>query len=293
MVFFRKEKNMIIDTRNEASIVDGLSKLFNFSKKDFYAKIDTLKNNAQYGPFFKENFFDEEIENFLNINIQNLEELDEIYVYHLTRTKEEKNISIYSLDKVLLTENFFSNFLKEYGISFKKYSDGIHLYYQDKDFTQNLILDKKSNSEKNVCSCYLLKRLGFTTKLDNCINGIFVSPTLYTDSFYYASLRDCPEILRNICNYFDINEMKRAYKLNTKYYCFIFKEKIENVIFDVDEKYGLIEKKKIFIKTLIKLLICNKDNKYKFDDEILYVRLDDKKTDIKIENIISLEENND
>ena len=233
------------------------------------------------GPGSDWDAFYEEIDNFIDENAD-LEMIDEVYVYHLSRLflKEEQLVP---LKQLLVNNSNLSCFLRKYDIYFVDGSDGnIEFYYKNKLITPEMIL---SSGHHNL----LAKRLGYLGEADFCVNGFAFWPDIQnTSDGYFNDIKRSPEIIRSL-DYFLGTDMWRMFQKETQFYGVVFKVPIENVIFD--EKDLLLDKEEK-VKLLLRYALRTMHGCYyrcasSGNNPIL--RLDDGET-VKIDHFIEIED---
>lgn len=273
---------MIIDTRTKEGMESSLASYFgittvNTLKNCIYFAENTVRKGKKEFDIFE---FSDELHDIM----QPKERIDEIYVYHLTRrlnnTKED--FSTKNLKDLLLTDCAVSKFLYEHNITFVERDGHPILFYNNKEVDLGNE-DGAGNLEY---------RLGYDTKeTDYCFNG-FVMKDLLMKNYYARSLKDCPEFIKKLSACFNDDTIEKDYKKNSKYYCFTYKFKIEELIVDTyDSVEDVKEKENIFIATLCNRLyyymIISEENL--FDSDNLVVRVNDD-INISANYLVNIEE---
>ncbi len=214
---------MIIDTISSNKIEEGLCKYF--GNREFIITIKKFKKKYQEQKYITPNEIREAVEKLIS-NKENDVSIQEIYMYHLSRTYE-KIECIYPLSKLLTTANFFSNFLLKNKITFVFLEQRINMLYK------NEIHKIKNKMLLNV-------RL----KGDHCVNG-FLFKFDIKESSYYIPLRNGPELLSNINEELNLDLMEK-YKEKTNYYLLKLRVKMSDLNYynnrePFDEKDFIIE----------------------------------------------------
>lgn len=211
--------NMFINTLNDYSIFNSLSILTKMEIKDITNLIleDTDKH-----------FID---------TIYDKLDIDEVLIHHISRRINGSNFeSTYNLHDLLVTDNKFSNFLKRYGFSFKKTSNGISMIKDEN--TVPLESDKIEH--------WALARIRNRLIEDSCINGYAIAE-LSSKNSYMRSLNNCPEFIRDLSDFFDEMEMAEKYKKISSLYIISYKLPINQCLWcnarhkTVDFKEYLLE----------------------------------------------------
>ena len=151
-------------------------------------------------------------EQFLSLfsDLQPEEQIDEIYVYHLTRrlngSIEDKSSD--NLKSLLLKESAISTFLRQYGIAFIEKDSHTVIVFNDRE------ISLEDTFESDVC--YLRSRLGYNSgREDYCFNGFALRDQLMRNS-YTRQLYGGPEFLDVLSRYLSIDGLKEKYCENSK-----------------------------------------------------------------------------
>ena len=128
-----------------------------------------------------------------------------------------------------MTDNSFSNFLKEHNVEFYSKNENIMMLYKGKPIPPIKLYNPDSIDNKHT---RLAGRLGWCGEKDYCVNGFLfgMEPENSTD-FYYQYLMDGPELLRDIDAFLHTN-MCKEYRKISKYYLAFAKVPLNEVIFD-------------------------------------------------------------
>ncbi|MBR6404385.1 MAG: hypothetical protein IKS48_13470 [Eubacterium sp.] len=245
--------------------------IFDFDKKYIVAN----------GPGSDWDAFYDEIDRFIEENAD-LELVDEVYVYHLSRMFREEE-QLIPLKQLLVEESDLSCFLKKHDIHFLVGSDdNIEFYYKNKFVTPEMIL---SSGHHNL----LAKRLGYLGEADFCINGFAFWPDIQkTSDGYFDYLKRSPEIILNLDDYLGTN-MWKEFQKETQYYGVVFKVPIEEVIFDGKD---LSLTNDVKVKLLLKYALRTMHGCYyqcASSDNNPIIRLTDSET-VKIDHFIKIED---
>ena len=180
---------MLIDTRTKESMIASLASYLDITEDELFQYIDYAANKAQPDSWaFNNDIFEEELLSFFS-NLQPEKQIDEIYVYHLTRRLNDsiEDKSSDNLKSLLLKESPISSFLRQYGITFIEKDGHPVIVFNDNE------ISLEDTFESDVC--YLRRRLGYNTgREDYCFNGFALRDLLMKNS-YTRQLFDGPEFL--------------------------------------------------------------------------------------------------
>ena len=226
---------MIIDTITKEGIEKSLSKYLSISVSELNEYIIVATAKAKEGEIgFNSCIFEEEIKNII-FNLNPIEVIDEIYVYHLSRrlNDEFENDSTYNLKYLLLNKSVISKFLKKHEITFSEVDGHPTMFYKGKMID---LLDR-----------YLRGRLGYDENYaDYCFNGFALKDQLIKND-YTNILSRCPEFIQILSKYLENDYICNNYYNNSKYYCYTYKLKMSDIIFDDCNKLTNEEKTNYFI----------------------------------------------
>lgn len=227
---------MLIDTRTKESMIASLAAYLDITEDELFQYIEYAANKAQPDSWaFNTDIFEEELLSIFS-DLQPEEQIDEIYVYHLTRrlngSIEDKSSD--NLKSLLLKESPISTFLRQYGIVFIEKDGHPVIVFNDNE------ISLEDTFESDVC--YLRSRLGYNTgREDYCFNGFALRDQLMRNS-YTRQLYSGPEFLDVLSRYLLIDRLKEKYCENSKYYCFTYKMTIDEIMFDDRDDLGNDEK---------------------------------------------------
>ena len=176
----------------------------------------------------------------------NLDEIDSLFVYHLTVCEDKLSI-LKPLDYVLTDEkSAVREFLAENNVRFIKREGQLILYYNGQKQSLSSII---SNNK------LLARRLGYFNNPDCCINGFsFWKDIEKTSEGYYEHLERGPEILQNLDNYLDTN-LASLYRNKYHYYGLVFEVPFSQAIFYDCPSLTEKDKKRFFIQNALKSLL--------------------------------------
>lgn len=285
---------MLIDTRTTESMIASLTTYLNIKEDELFQYIDNAASKARIDcKTFDLDIFKDEIIQIIS-DFYPKEQIDEIYVYHLTRRLNDsiEDKSCDSLKSLLLQESPLSKFLRQYNIDFfEKEGHPVIVFNNNEISLENsyevqsskslyeLIFNDNNDSledEFDADVCYLRGRLGYDTgREDYCFNGFAFRHFLMKNS-YVKDLDKGPEFLVKLSNYLSIDGILEKYRENSKYYCFTYKMTIDEIIFD--ERADLENQNKanyFLVQILIRIMFYMKDGKCISDDNNPIVRIAD------------------
>lgn len=261
---------MLIDTRTKESMIASLALYLDITEDELCQYIDYAANKAQTDRWaFNSDIFEEELLTIFS-DLQPEEQIDEIYVYHLTRrlngSLEDKSSD--NLKSLLLKESAISIFLRQYGIAFIEKDSHPVIVFNDKE------ISLEDTFESDVC--YLRSRLGYNSgREDYCFNGFALRDQLMRNS-YTRQLYGGPEFLDVLSRYLSIDGLKEKYCENSKYYCFTYKMAIDEILFDDRDDLGNDEKVDYLLLQIAMRIMSYMDNsKYQYDHDNPIIRIAD------------------
>lgn len=275
---------MLIDTRTKESMIASLASYLDITEDELFQYIDYAANKAQPDSWaFNTDIFEEELLSIFS-DLQPEKQIDEIYVYHLTRrlngSIEDKSSD--NLKSLLLKESPISLFLRQYGITFIEKDGHPVIVFNDNE------ISLEDTFESDVC--YLRSRLGYNTgREDYCFNGFALRDLLMKNS-YTRQLFDGPEFLEVLSRYLSVGGLKKRYCENSKYYCFTYKMTIEEIIFDDRDQLSDDEKVDyLLVQIAMRIMSYMEDAKYQYDHDNPIIRVADDAS-IPENEIINVEE---
>lgn len=152
------------------------------------------------------------------------EKLTEVYLCHLARRLKESNGNfLFPLDELLLTPNAFSDFLKDYDISFQKdFAGEMILFHREQK------IDWKTNKNRGFNPSRFSKRL----REDFCINGFqFLYDININTGPDYNSYIGAPEFIRDIDYLLNIG-LVQEYREKSSGYVALCRLSSDEVTFD-------------------------------------------------------------
>lgn len=213
---------MIINTTSKQAMEMDLANYLDISIEELYQYIDYASEKAQMDSFcFREDIFFQEL-NCIISDLQSDSIVDNVYCYHLTRllNTSVESLNFSNLKDLLLSENVFSIFLRDFNITFFEREEGIFFTYNGVEFSFD-------NTENNAAN-YLRARLHYN---DYCFNGFAFRDQLLKNS-YARQLYDGPEFLQRLSEYLRKPQIINRYKQNSTYYCYHLKIPFSEVVFD-------------------------------------------------------------
>lgn len=260
---------LLIDTHTKESIENSLARYLNITVPELYLHIIKASENAQDDYSFNGDLFSQEVLSIVS-SLNPQETIDEMYVYHLSRRLicDDMNNSSDNLKVLLTNDSPLSDFLKKYGITFYEQDGHIEILYNGR------VVDLSNTSENGVP--YLRSRLGYITgREDYCFNGFALRDQLMKNN-YTRNLYRCPEFIGNLASYLKNQSIVTDYYENSRYYCYTYKLKLSDILFDTNDKFTDKEKVDFFIVQLFdRLREYTGDSRYIFDHDNPILRIDD------------------
>lgn len=244
----------ILYTTSYDDIIESISEICNCRAdniRDYIQNSQPFKNTAirdvRYKLFFNE----------IGINFNGHKEMyetikfDSVVVSHLTtRITEPDTTDIYYLGKVLTERTDISDFLASKRLYFKRSPQGLMLYYNKEVVDWN-------NFNSSIASRIKVRLRVNGSYMDNCING-FLFNHLFWEDGDVEHIRDCPEILSDICHVLRRNDIIKEWGTLSKSYALGFLAEVKDIIFDEHTKFRTTKSKIYLIyKYVIYYLIQN------------------------------------
>lgn len=208
--------------------VDKIKNYLKHSQPFYNTSVENIKLNS----FFREIG----IQFIGNNELYEIIKFDSCVISHLTsRINEPNKSNIYNLSKALSVPTDISKFLANKGLTFEKTIDGLVTYHN------NEIVDW--NSFENCFIPRIKLRLGLSNEYtDNCINGF-----LFNDLFWEYSdvehIKECPEIVSDICDVLDRDDIVHEWKNTSKPYAVGFLTDVKDIIFDKHTNFNTTKSK--------------------------------------------------
>ena len=261
---------MLIDTRTKESMIASLAAYLDITEDELFQYIEYAANKAPADRWaFNTDIFEEELLSLFS-DLQPEEQIDEIYIYHLTRrlngSIEDKSSD--NLKSLLLKESAISTFLRQYGIAFIEKDGHLVIVFNDNE------ISLEDTFESDVC--YLRSRLGYNSgREDYCFNGFALRDQLMRNS-YTRQLYGGPEFLDVLSRYLSIDGLKEKYCENSKYYCFTYKMTIDEIMFDDRDDLGNDEKiDYLLVQIAMRIMSYMENGKYQYDHDNPIIRIAD------------------
>lgn len=205
---------MIIRTETYRDMEEDIAKIMGMDEIFIYKKLHEINDDCRDDYKFDWDRFESSIEDMIT-ECADLDLIDEVYIYHLARHFTEPE-ELLPLKELLLTKNFFSDFLNNHKVYFSERNEIIEFYYQDRLISPDEIL---ANGQFNL----LARRLGYLGEADFCVNGFAFWPDIEkTSDGYFWDLQRGSEIIENIGRYIG-KDLWREYQDKTKYYGVVFR----------------------------------------------------------------------
>ena len=257
-------RTMIIDTHTKESIQNSICEYFHLTESGllelfrsfYYSSIELERAISKY--------VDDNISEFL----------DGVYFFHLSRRLNGSDLnSSTNLYELLLSKNIFSDFLSNYGISFKQGDNHLVLYHKGKP------IDLSQSFHENVA--HLKMRMGYyENDQDYCVNGFALRDRLVHNTTYYNQLGFCPEFIYELAHVMNADTIIWDYRKSSTYYCLEYLLPLDQVIIDGKEyiKSQRGKTEEILTAALLRLYNYWLDPRYSFDHDNLILRLGDSDT---------------
>ena len=289
---------MLIDTRTDKSMISSFAAYLNITEDDFFQYINNPANKARIDYLLSDPDISEDEILSIFSDFHPKEQIDEIYVYHLTRRLNDsiEDKSCDNLKSLLLKESPLTKFLQQYNIVFVekdghpviKFNNNELSLEDEPDFLSGELLFESlvnnnaiiEEDKPETGDCYfgrhLRYRLGYDTgDVDYCFNGFAFRNTLMKND-YAERLKKGPEFLLDLSSYLSIDGLIENYRKNSKYYCFTYKMTIDEIIFDEEADLENKDKINYFLVRIIKRIMSYiKDGKCTSDDNNPTVRIAD------------------
>lgn len=159
-------------------MIASLASYLDITEDELFQYIDYAANKAQLDSWaFNTDIFEEELLSIFS-DLHPEKQIDEMYVYHLTRrlngSIEDKSSD--NLKSLLLKESPISSFLRQYGITFIDIDGHPVIVFNDNE------ISLEDTIESDVF--YLRSRLGYNTgSEDYCFNGFALQDLLMKNSY--------------------------------------------------------------------------------------------------------------
>ena len=241
---------MYIDTRNQSTMLFSVSKFFGLSAFEFKSALDTLIQDDD----------EKTIEKFLKEH-KPAYPLDQMLFFHLSRKiNTSTDNSLYNLRDLLTLNTPISQFLSQYGISFRAEKSKIIPYL---DGTQLNLSKIESDRVDHVKT-----RLGWysSSPPDFAVNGFAFADSIKHNS-YYNQLGQCPEFIRELSEVLGNDQICHDYAAQSSYYLLTYCVPLEIVLFDAHQRYLSKHKTQEFLKIVLKKLIKYNTFPYQVSDD--------------------------
>ena len=275
---------MIIDTRTKENMESSLSAYLGIKVDDLYQYVNDATNKSRINNIcFNMDIFEEEMAKVYS-DLEPTGNIDEIYVYHLTRRLNSsiEDLSSDNLKSLLLSDSAISAFLKEHEVSFALSEDHPLLYYKGKEVSLN------NTMNSNVS--YLRCRLGYNSTLkDYCFNGFAFKDLLMRNS-YTRELYNGPEFIVRLSDYLTDSHIAKDYFENSSYFCLTYIMKFEDIVFHSNELFNYNEKIKYFVMQIFnRLSEYTRESRHLDDFQNPIIRLSDSAS-VPANNFVDKEE---
>lgn len=272
----------ILYTSSYSNIIKSMAEICGCTQKvikNYIQNAQPLKNTLPENINLVSFFRDVGVKFRGNTELFNKVKFDACIMSHVTsRINPPNETDVLYLIKVLSEKTDLNIFLESKGITFKETSKGLNTYYNN----EKLDLDKFDNSYAARLSSRLRKK---GRRIDNCINGFLINDHFWEDS-NVTHLKDCPELVLDICHLIKRHDIIREWEETTTPYALGFLADVKDIIFDYHTRYKTINSKVYFIyKNVIYYLIQYYHDTWNPRFDNLMLRLKDNIT-VSKENII-------
>lgn len=180
-----------------------------------------------------------------NNELFNIIKFDSCIISHLTtRISPPHESAIYNLNEVLSEPTDISRFLASKGLTFKKTSQGIVVYY-------NCEMVDWSSFDSSYASRIKVRLRTSGNHLDNCVNGFLFNHLFWEDS-NVEHIKYCPEIITDICQVIHREDIVDEWKDVSTSYALGFLTDINDIIIDKHPRLKT-NKSKIYLTQLSQL----------------------------------------
>lgn len=187
---------------------------------------NTFERDIKLNPFFK----DIGVQFIGNNELFDIIKFDSCVISHLTtRTSPPNESNIYSLNNVLSKPTDINRFLASKGLTFKKTTQGIVSYYNNK------IVDW-SSFDSSYASRIKIRLRTYGEHMDNCVNGFLFNHLIWEDS-NVEHIKNCPEIITDICHVIHREDIINEWRDVATSYALGFLADVKDIIFDEHTRF--------------------------------------------------------
>lgn len=262
---------MYIDTHSKDSMQASICAYLNTTLEELQELFDYVSHEAQQDLYFDAGKANALFTDFVQEKIPETP-IDKILFFHLSRRLNSSSEPIgNNLYDLLSSSNDTTDFLKEHDVE---------LVLEDNHFV--IIHKGKRVSLENNCETnapYLRWRLGYTKRIDYCINGFMLKDLLYKNS-YARDLYYAPELIGCLASFLNRPDICIDYRNNGTYYCFEYCVPLEDVLFDDSELLSPQDKELYLLTKVLNRLhdYHTTEPNYIFDHDNPIIRLADTAT---------------
>lgn len=232
------EKRILYTTSHD-DIIESISNISGCSVTD-------ITNYLEYSQPFRNTFVgDIKFDKFFkNIGIQfsgnnqlyEIIRFDSCVISHLTtRISQPDKSDIYNLSRVLSEPTDISKFLASKGLIFKKTARELITYYNNELVNWN-------SFDSPITSRIKVKLRTSDKYMDNCINGFLFNHLIWEDS-NVEHIKDCPEIITDICHVLHRQDIVNEWENISKSYALGFLADVKDIILDNYTQCSMIKSK--------------------------------------------------
>lgn len=267
---------MYIDTSSKETMSKDMADLLGISEYELTNYIRSAYKKTDIDRDARQLIFESEIEKLIEL-LPRRKQIDEVLVYHLSRRLigTEDNATCENLFTMLTTENPTSIFLKNHGVEFKIKNNSITIINCGKEVCLDDSSNYREGTLENRARHYFQSRFGQTEfPEDYCFNGFLLGDRLIHNN-YFRSLSRCPECVDRLSMLLQNNDIKEDFYKNSKYYCYIYKIPIAEVIFTKYETLSDVGKEMRVLQSVLWRLCEYLTSKFCSDEDNPIVRLPD------------------
>jgi hypothetical protein len=214
---------MNIRTDTKENIFTSFENIFLCPSSTIKEFSKTLYNGCLENGCINLGLANEKIKKFIKNNI--ISTVDSIQIHHLSRrlnSENEDNKVCNNLYELLTYDSLLAQFLKTFGIKFKKNNGSIQLFYNDNEMVPNT---------DSSLSCRVRVRLGLCNKeyRDYCVNGFAFADRIQKNSYYQVLSRG-PEFIQDIAKFLKRPDINEKYIEKSTYYLYTYLLPIDRVI---------------------------------------------------------------
>lgn len=262
---------MYIDTHSPLSMQTSVCNYLNTTPVALRKLFDYVSQEAQNDLYFDAGKANSLFTDFIQSNLPETS-ITEILFFHLSRRLNSATEPIANnLYDLLSTQNETTRFFKAHDVEFVLEDEHFTIIHKGAPIS----LDNKYESG----TPYLRWRLGYTDRIDYCVNGFMLKDLLYKNN-YARDLYYAPELIDRLSAFLNRPDIRIDYMNNSTYYCFEYCVPLDMVLFDDSELLSSKEKESYILTKVLNRLhdYHTTDPEYIFDHDNPILRLSDADT---------------